>query len=457
MELEQVEALRRRVEKAVRAENYPEALTALGELERAQPAEGVWSKRIADIHRCSDQSGEEMHALARAADKYAAAGDVMKAIVMCKRMLDRDPNDAEVQARLSSLHPKLRAAGHPRPRVTSAPVRAQIEDGAPISEMSVAAVLGVESDEVLSTIPVFSESDVDDAFAAAVEPTEPTSPAEVIGTFPLTPFFAALREDSFKRLVGKLALRSVPGGERIFGQGDEGRSFFVISEGAVEVFVERPEHRLLGRLDEGEFFGEVALITDHPRMASARAVVDSVLIEIDRAAVSELIYEDPEVMTVLLWFLRDRLVDTLIRTNELFDCFPYEQRRALADRFHFLESRRPVTVIEQGQEARGLVVILSGSVHVVRTEGDERFELATLGPGEVCGEMSLLTSEPAVATVHSSGQFFALEISVADFKDLVAEHPDVLLSVEEIADRRREELAKKLEERDYSEGRLPLV
>lgn len=102
-------------------------------------------------------------------------------------------------------------------------------------------------------------------------------------------------------------------------------------------------------------------------------------------------------------------------------------------------------------------MILAGRLDVVRTVGDEQVDLATLGPGEVCGEMSLLTAEPAVATVHSPGQLFALEISVADFKELVAEHPDVLLAVEDISERRREAMAQKLMEHDYSEGRLPLV
>ncbi len=431
--MNRLDQLRARADDALARADVRAGLEALEQLQIEEPQEGLWPRRIADVYRSTGQRAQQQQALMRAADRYAAAGEVMQAIVMCKRMLDLDPKDPEVVSRLGRLHPRLREAGHPKPKieVRSVPIRAEIEDGVPISEMSIARVLGLESDEAISAIRIISDAEVDRAFDALAD-TDRATPAEIVGTFPLTPFFAALREDSFRRLIDRLHVRSLSPGDAVFRQGDRGESFFVISDGAVEVQLQQDPPRVLGRLDEGEFFGEIALITDHPRTATVRAVAETTLIEIDRHAVSELIYEDPEVMTVLLWFLRDRLVDTLIRTNPLFERFPYAKRRELTDRFRFLESRHPAVLIEQGQEARGLIIILAGQARVTR---DGR-ELAILGPGELCGEMSLLSAEPAVATVASPGQLFALEISVADFKALAAEHPDVLLAVEAVADSR---------------------
>jgi CRP-like cAMP-binding protein len=439
-------------DEALERADHQRALEALADLERANPADGNHAKRSADVYRRLHQKHEEIAALHRAADRYALCGDVMRAIVMCKRIMDLDPASRDVRARLAQLHPRLQGAGHPRPRVPAAPIQAEIDDDAPISMMPIAEVLGLEESEELSALPIFSELEVGDAVDALAD-TVSLAPIEVMGTFPLTPFFAALRQDSFERLIRKLTVRNLEAGDLVFRQGDLGRSFFVITDGTIELYADR---QLLSRLDAGEFFGEIALITDHPRMASARAAARSVLVEIDRRAIGELIYEDPEVMTILLWFLRDRLVDSLVRTSELFAHFPYARRRVLADRFQFIESKKPVTLIEQGAPPRGLVIILAGRASVIRTYDGEDLDLAQLGPGDVCGEMSLLTGEPAVASVRSLDHIFALEISVADFRSLVAEHPEILVSLEDIAERRREALVQKIEAQMYSEGRLPL-
>ena len=77
--------------------------------------------------------------------------------------------------------------------------------------------------------------------------------------------------------------------EIIFRQGDLGDRLYVIVEGEVELFQEGSGQapRLLARLGAGECFGEMALVNDKPRVATARSVTRANLLSVARHAFGE--------------------------------------------------------------------------------------------------------------------------------------------------------------------------
>lgn len=72
---------------------------------------------------------------------------------------------------------------------------------------------------------------------------------------------------------GTAYMNFVPG-EIVFRQGDKGEFVYTITEGNVDVIMENPggEEKVVARLGQGAYFGEMALISDEPRMATAKAV-----------------------------------------------------------------------------------------------------------------------------------------------------------------------------------------
>lgn len=70
----------------------------------------------------------------------------------------------------------------------------------------------------------------------------------------------------------------------IFNQGDQGDSMFIVDEGRAEVVVKQAEgHEItIAYLGEGDFFGEMALVSEEPRTASVRALTDTKLMVLDR-------------------------------------------------------------------------------------------------------------------------------------------------------------------------------
>lgn len=72
-------------------------------------------------------------------------------------------------------------------------------------------------------------------------------------------------------------------GKVVFKEGDEGDCAYVIQTGAVDIVRETDEGKVtLGRLSAGSIFGELALIDDAPRMATAVSVDSTSVVVIKR-------------------------------------------------------------------------------------------------------------------------------------------------------------------------------
>lgn len=94
----------------------------------------------------------------------------------------------------------------------------------------------------------------------------------------------------------------VPSGSVLFKQGDAPTSAFLLESGSIEVTTEQGQtSRRLGVLGPGDLLGEMAVLDDSPRTATARALSDCVLMPIDRKQFAErLDSADPVVRALLL-------------------------------------------------------------------------------------------------------------------------------------------------------------
>jgi putative ABC transport system ATP-binding protein len=88
--------------------------------------------------------------------------------------------------------------------------------------------------------------------------------------------FKHLTPRSLAEMSDHLQTETVQAGKNIIREGDPGDKFYLIRQG--EVRVRRgPEQKELAILREGDFFGEMALLTGQPRNASVEAVTDTLL------------------------------------------------------------------------------------------------------------------------------------------------------------------------------------
>lgn len=92
-----------------------------------------------------------------------------------------------------------------------------------------------------------------------------------------SPVFSFMDQRQLSTLLKMLKTENVSAGTLIFSQGDEGNKFYLIREGRVHLTrVENSADTLDITLEEGQFFGEMALVKNIPRTASAKAVTDCV-------------------------------------------------------------------------------------------------------------------------------------------------------------------------------------
>jgi CRP/FNR family cyclic AMP-dependent transcriptional regulator len=113
-------------------------------------------------------------------------------------------------------------------------------------------------------------------------------------------------ETSFSVLTGNnIEAQLVKAGDVIFREGDEARELFVIKRGQVRIQI---DNRTIADLSADNIFGEMALIDNEPRSATAVAVTDVELIAVSEKQFLFLVSQTPyfalQVMRVLAQRLR---------------------------------------------------------------------------------------------------------------------------------------------------------
>jgi nucleotide-binding universal stress UspA family protein len=124
-----------------------------------------------------------------------------------------------------------------------------------------------------------------------------------------TPLFAELTQDELRRLAEAARLRSYPPGEVIVREGDQSAGCFIILTGQVEVVkgADTVQPTVLARLGRGEVFGEMAMLDEHPRSATVRALEATECVGLRRADFMAELRRTPEIAVHLLPVLVRRL------------------------------------------------------------------------------------------------------------------------------------------------------
>jgi CRP-like cAMP-binding protein len=95
-------------------------------------------------------------------------------------------------------------------------------------------------------------------------------------------------------VAGQMKPRRMRAGDELVRQGDIGLELFVIRSGKVEVLqTQGGDTRKLAELDSGDFFGERALITGEPRVATVRALEGGVVYTLDKGSFQQAIESSP--------------------------------------------------------------------------------------------------------------------------------------------------------------------
>jgi CRP-like cAMP-binding protein len=121
-----------------------------------------------------------------------------------------------------------------------------------------------------------------------------------------TPLLAGLNQHDLEE-VGRLADEvDARAGKVLMRKGDPGSEFFVITDGTVRI--ER-DGRVIATLGRGDFFGDIALVVERPRTATATVETDSRLLVVGHREFHSLMDRFPSIRVSVLESIAIRLAE----------------------------------------------------------------------------------------------------------------------------------------------------
>lgn len=130
-------------------------------------------------------------------------------------------------------------------------------------------------------------------------PTEKTELKDILSSMPT---FNKLSNSQIKNLIDLTHNRFYEAGEYVFHQGDPGIGLYIIQDGEIRITQTTPDNNQydLVKFGRGEFFGELALLDNVKRSASAIASRDSTLTVIFKPDLDEFINRYPKIGVEIL-------------------------------------------------------------------------------------------------------------------------------------------------------------
>jgi len=131
-----------------------------------------------------------------------------------------------------------------------------------------------------------------------------------IKMFMSIPLFSSLSEEVLNLLFDHVQQVTFLSGDIIIGEGEKGDALYIISHGEAEVSKKQlnGKFRILGELEQGDFFGEQALLADHVRSATVTATTAMTLLRLSRADVIKFAENHKEVKLRLQQARDDRSI-----------------------------------------------------------------------------------------------------------------------------------------------------
>ncbi|MEQ9501621.1 MAG: cyclic nucleotide-binding domain-containing protein [Deltaproteobacteria bacterium] len=402
--------LHERADAAAGQGDFATALLNAAEALRAAPQDPKARVKVAICFSMLQDGQTALDALRVVAIVLARRGYMLSAIGACRDALGIKPGDPNIRQILHGIHAKIHGkVGRGRPRVPPPAPPASVDPESPDSLLKI------------------KDRDAMIAAAKRIATTDPTAGQEDVEPG-FVPFFSDLSEETFVELVEKMRYHKVGPGHEVVKQDDEDASLFVLLSGEVTVSqTKEGETHELARLGSGSLFGEMSLITAKPRTATVRTTQAAELFEIDRATVEDIATRHAAISEEIVKFARRRLLMNVMATSKIFAPFEDKQRFEVLRQFKSRVVEAGTTIIEEGQDAHALYVVLEGEVEVSKIDdAGDAVVLAYLKTGDVFGEVSLILEDKTIAKVTAAEKSVVLVLEKEKFDAVTKAHPKIL-------------------------------
>ena len=127
---------------------------------------------------------------------------------------------------------------------------------------------------------------------------------ETLIFFKRIPMFADLEIEELFELKDISSEREYKNGEEIITEGESGNESFIIADGMIEIL---KNSKTITTLEKGDYFGEMAIIENEPRSATAISKGNSLLVVLDGDAFRKMIVSNSNISFNLVKVLSNRI------------------------------------------------------------------------------------------------------------------------------------------------------
>jgi CRP-like cAMP-binding protein len=364
--------------------------------------------------------------------QLASEGKLEEALAEYQGVAKDAPDDAEVRQKVAELHEWLGRQAEAAAAYEAAAL-AWTKGDQPLRAVAACVALsrlGASPAARARTARVLSErfaltpgARAPGGLAATPGGAGPVPAGEAPGALPI---LSHLEREAFVALLEALDVRAFFPAQAVVEEGTPGASMFALVEGRADVLrtLEGGERKSVGTVVPGDFFGELALISEGPRLATVVATERAVLLELTRARMEAVAARHPRVAGAVEDFYRRRMVENLLRSNPLLSKLTPEQKVALSRDFQLRPVARGEALLTQGQPGDAFYVVLRGRCTPwLEQPHGRRVALAELREGDIFGEISLLLDKPVSATVRADVEGVVLRLERAAFEKHLLSQP----------------------------------
>ena len=372
-------------------QKYRQAASAYDRLTDLDPHNPTWPHKLGQMLQRMGRAADAMGALEKAAENYLNRGFVLKAIAMCKMILNLDPDNTRIQETLLLLHER-----NPRPRHTGK--LQQMEPDAVVEQPVKLPPPPVPAPESSAMMPIHQvvldpeQLQQEDGPAAAPRPAiTPVDTGQIL----------SVEDDAPLELLPEVespAVKAPPRAPRKAPQRE----------------APRPRRRSLDSLEN------IPLAVALPDIKPA-----------SHAPAAEPVYHIP---------LEEEWVDIDMDDDEpspeellermppipLLSPLSADELRSFIHRVDVSQFKEGEAIINQGDWGETLYILVQGTVVVLCQEPERVVTVGMHSEGTFFGEYALLTNLRHTATVEAMDECTVLSVSRKVMRALVDEHPPVL-------------------------------
>ncbi|MCB1034345.1 MAG: cyclic nucleotide-binding domain-containing protein [Acidobacteria bacterium] len=244
---------------------YGKAIAAVRQQLEKNPDSVRWRQQLADLLALEGETREALEILSALAEEFVEEGLDAKGIAVLKKIQRIEPGNHQVEDRIADLI-RRRRTGDLKARLPKP-----------------------EPDELVLV-----------RLADEHREKRPKLPKKLAGVSS-SALFGHFSDEDLLAVIQGLQLKTFAPGQIVVTEGEPGESLFVLASGAVRVYVKDAigTNEQVRVLAQGEFFGEISLLSRLPRTATIVTCCPCEILELDRPTLNRIARRHPEVPKII--------------------------------------------------------------------------------------------------------------------------------------------------------------